>query len=84
MRAISLASLCTAAVLCGCATESLHQPAVQVLFTTPETIKLRWHSLRFTESEAQAMVIAYCKGKSVTVIDAGPPDEYRTKTWRCG
>lgn len=78
-----IASALAVLALAGCATEHVYQPSVQVLFTTPETIKMRWHTLRFTEAEAQAMAVAYCKGAQVAVVDAGPLGEYREQTWRC-
>lgn len=72
-----------ALLLSGCAAGTLHQPSVQVLFTTRDTIKLMWHIVRFDEADAQAMANAFCKGRTAVVTDAGPPMEYRHKTWTC-
>lgn len=78
-------AIAVAAALSGCATSDLHRPAVQVLFTTPDSIKLEWDEYRFTEQEAQAQAVAYCKGRNVQIVDSGRTlsPKLQNRTWRC-
>lgn len=72
-----------AAALTGCASQDMHVPAVRVLFTSADTIKMQWHTLRAKDEDAEAMARAYCGGRNVVVIDSGARTEYRDRTWRC-
>lgn len=77
--------LVLAAALAGCAYSDVYRPAVQVMFTSPDSIKLEWDEPRFTLPEAQAMATAYCKGRPIHVVDATrPQSQVQAITWRCG
>jgi hypothetical protein len=70
----------------GCTTQTTalgHTPAVQVHFTTPESIKLLWDPARFSESSAESMASAYCKGGRVKATDGGSQEGFIWKTWTC-
>lgn len=75
-----------ALALAGCTTQMTspgHTPAVQVHFTTPESVKLLWDPGRFTDTAAEAMAVAYCKGRAVKATDAGTQEGFRWTTWTC-
>jgi hypothetical protein len=72
-----------AAALAGCAHTDLHVPSVRVLFTSTDTIKMEWRTLRAKDADVEAMARAYCGGRGAVAVDADQRPEFRSRTWRC-
>lgn len=78
-----------ALVLTGCAGASYvgWGQADEILFTTPDTIKIQWDNLLTNEAAVTAKAKAHCGNRQPEVIDASSDAAtmgmVRSKTWRC-
>lgn len=84
----TLIAAAAAALLAGCAGAPVGWGGThEVLFSTPEVIKVQWDRTLFYDEQAVELATKHCGSRSIELIDASSSASsmglVRSKTWRC-